>query len=153
MAILISKIYLNFLIKTIGVFLVSSFGPGRPDATVACVQAPGGTGALRLAIDLVSHAAPGAVVHLGLPSWPNHAPMLDAAGLRIATYRHYAADAGAFLILLSELSRLCLLVTIAALGTKASPRLAAAGSGFLVTISAASLVLTAVVGGVLLVSG
>lgn len=127
---------------------MASSGTGRPDATRVCVEAPGGPGALRLAIDLVAHAAPGAVVDLGLPSWPNHAPMLDAAGLRIATYRHYGADAGAFFILLSELSRLCLLVAIAALGMKASlPRLAAAGSGLLVMITAASLVLAAVVGG------
>jgi aromatic-amino-acid transaminase len=78
---------------------------------MVCVQAPGGTGALRLAMDLVAHAAPGAVVHLGLPSWPNHAPMLAAAGLRIATYRHYDADAGAF-----DFSSMCAALAKAAPG-------------------------------------
>lgn len=69
-------------------------GPESSNSAMVCVQAPGGTGALRLAMELVAHAAPGATVHLGLPSWPNHAPMLAAVGLRVATYRHYNAEAG-----------------------------------------------------------
>ncbi|OHV73101.1 tyrosine aminotransferase [Ensifer sp. LCM 4579] len=52
---------------------------------VAGVQTPGGSGALRLAADLI-HRTGGARIWLGLPSWPNHAPIFKAAGLEIATY-------------------------------------------------------------------
>lgn len=52
---------------------------------VAGVQTPGGSGALRLAADLI-HRLGGRRIWLGLPSWPNHAPIFKAAGLEIATY-------------------------------------------------------------------
>ncbi|HEY1629705.1 MAG TPA: amino acid aminotransferase [Rhizomicrobium sp.] len=53
------------------------------------VQTPGGTGALRLASDLIAYAKPGARVWLGTPTWPNHEPVFKAAGLTVKTYRHY----------------------------------------------------------------
>jgi aromatic-amino-acid transaminase len=56
---------------------------------LACAQAPGGTGAVRLTMDLIAHARPQATVWLGTPSWPNHAPLIAAAGLMMRTYRHY----------------------------------------------------------------
>lgn len=52
---------------------------------VAGVQTPGGSGALRLAADLITRMG-GRGIWLGLPSWPNHAPIFKAAGLNIATY-------------------------------------------------------------------
>ncbi|AWI59744.1 tyrosine aminotransferase [Sinorhizobium fredii] len=52
---------------------------------VAGVQTPGGSGALRLAADLIYRMG-GRKIWLGLPSWPNHAPIFRAAGLEIATY-------------------------------------------------------------------
>lgn len=52
---------------------------------VAGVQTPGGSGALRLAADLIARMG-GRGIWLGLPSWPNHAPIFKAAGLDIATY-------------------------------------------------------------------
>ncbi|MQV97044.1 aminotransferase class I/II-fold pyridoxal phosphate-dependent enzyme [Sinorhizobium medicae] len=52
---------------------------------VAGVQTPGGSGALRLAADLIARMGGGGI-WLGLPSWPNHAPIFKAAGLNIATY-------------------------------------------------------------------
>ncbi len=52
---------------------------------VAGVQTPGGSGALRLAADLIARMG-GRGLWLGLPSWPNHAPIFKAAGLDIATY-------------------------------------------------------------------
>jgi len=52
---------------------------------VAGVQTPGGSGALRLAADLIARMG-GRGIWLGLPSWPNHAPIFKAAGLSIATY-------------------------------------------------------------------
>ncbi|WP_077145688.1 aromatic amino acid transaminase [Sphingopyxis sp. KK2] len=70
-------------------------GEGARGGSVVCAQAPGGTGALRLAMDLIAHASPGATVHLGVPSWPNHAPMLAAAGLRVEVYDYYDLERNA----------------------------------------------------------
>lgn len=50
------------------------------------IQTPGGTGALRLAAELIAAARPGARVLLGTPTWPNHVPILKAAGLTIVPH-------------------------------------------------------------------
>lgn len=62
------------------------FGASAGGEEVFGVQTPGGTGALRLACELINAARPGARVWLGTPSWPNHAPIFAAAGLKTATY-------------------------------------------------------------------
>ncbi|MFN4937329.1 amino acid aminotransferase [Bradyrhizobium sp.] len=54
----------------------------------AGVQTPGGSGALRLAADLIRQAGTGKI-WLGLPSWPNHAGIFAAAGLKIETYPYF----------------------------------------------------------------
>lgn len=58
------------------------------DDTWVAVQTPGGTGALRLSLELVRAAKLGARVFLGVPSWPNHAQIAAAAGCRLETYEH-----------------------------------------------------------------
>ena len=68
---------------------VAHLAPLITNAPVKGVQTPGGTGALRLASELIAHARPGARVWLGTPTWPNHEPVFKAAGLTIKTYRHY----------------------------------------------------------------
>lgn len=45
------------------------------------VQTPGGTGALRLAFELVAQSSPGTTVWVGAPTWANHVPLIKAAGL------------------------------------------------------------------------
>ncbi len=57
-------------------------------------QAPGGTGALRLIADLLNVAKPGATVYLSDPTWPNHLPLMSAAGLKTATYPYFDAETG-----------------------------------------------------------
>lgn len=79
-------------------------------ARFAAVQTPGGTGALRLAAELIAMAAPGARLWLGTPSWPNHLPLMKAAGLEVRTYRHFDPTT----------QRLCFDETLAALES-ASP--------------------------------
>jgi aromatic-amino-acid transaminase len=63
------------------------FGAREPQYVVG-LQTPGGTGALRLAADLIAQANPTARVWVGHPTWPNHVPILAAARLRIAYYPH-----------------------------------------------------------------
>jgi len=65
------------------------FGASIDPATLVGVQTPGGTGALRLAAELIAAAKPQTKVWLGTPTWPNHAPIFSAAGLMLATYRYF----------------------------------------------------------------
>jgi aspartate/tyrosine/aromatic aminotransferase len=55
-------------------------------ARAAACQSTGGSGALFSLARLMREAAPGATVHIPRPSWPNHAPLLQAAGLGVAEY-------------------------------------------------------------------
>ncbi|MCC6167073.1 MAG: aspartate/tyrosine/aromatic aminotransferase [Caldilineaceae bacterium] len=57
----------------------------------ATAQAPGGTGALRVAADLIHKLMPGARVWLSDPTWPNHPGIFQAAGLQIKTYPYFDA--------------------------------------------------------------
>jgi aromatic-amino-acid transaminase len=53
------------------------------------LQAPGGTGALRLALALAQRANPRAKVWLGQPSWVNHTGLVRAAGLTPVDYAFF----------------------------------------------------------------
>ena len=64
-------------------------GKGRASAGL---QTPGGSGALRLAADLMARMGVKSV-WLGLPSWPNHASILKAAGLEVKTYPFFDVPA------------------------------------------------------------
>jgi aspartate/tyrosine/aromatic aminotransferase len=54
-------------------------------------QAPGGTGALRVAADFIATMFPGARVWLSDPTWPNHPSIFKAAGLTTAVYPYFDA--------------------------------------------------------------
>ncbi len=72
------------------------FGPKLAEeygAAAVTVQAPGGTGALRLAGDFFKRLFPGASVWLSEPTWANHPKVFAAAGLRTASYPYF--DSGA----------------------------------------------------------
>ena len=58
-------------------------------------QTPGGTGALRIAGDLIQRLAPQATVWLPDPTWANHKNVFTAAGLATASYPYYDAQAKA----------------------------------------------------------
>ena len=57
------------------------------------IQAPGGTGALRLGAALLAAGRPGATIWISDPTWPNHAPVFAAAGLTVRTHRFYQTGA------------------------------------------------------------
>jgi aromatic-amino-acid transaminase len=65
------------------------FGARDFQARLTGLQTPGGTGALRLASELIATAKPRARIFVGTPTWPNHLPILTAAGLEISTYKHF----------------------------------------------------------------
>ncbi|WP_295637589.1 amino acid aminotransferase [Novosphingobium sp.] len=56
-------------------------------ARIEGMQAPGGTGGVRLAIDLARRAGIKRV-WMGTPSWPNHAQIVAASGLELKTFSH-----------------------------------------------------------------
>ncbi|MFN4156813.1 MAG: aromatic amino acid transaminase [Gemmobacter sp.] len=67
-------------------------GEGAPLDRLAAIATPGGTGAIRQALELIRLAAPGARVWLPDPTWPNHPSIIRYLGLPMATYRYF--DAG-----------------------------------------------------------
>lgn len=62
------------------------FGAERVSSRLVGMQTPGGTGALRLAAELIRAARPNASIWVGLPTWPNHVPIFKAAGVGVRTH-------------------------------------------------------------------
>ena len=70
------------------------FGSDLDTSRVRTLQAPGGTGALRLLCDALKRAKPNAKIWMSDPTWPNHLPIAEEAGLEIATYPYFDAATG-----------------------------------------------------------
>jgi len=60
----------------------------------ATIQAPGGTGALRVAAEFLRRAFPDARIWCSRPTWANHTGIFTAAGLEVDAYGYYDAAAG-----------------------------------------------------------
>jgi aspartate/tyrosine/aromatic aminotransferase len=58
---------------------------------VATSHTPGGTGALRVATDLIHQQFPKATVWLTDPTWPNHPQIMAAAGVPTKTFPYFNA--------------------------------------------------------------
>ena len=69
------------------------FGAGDPTfgGRIQGMQTPGGTGAVRLALGMAQKAGVKRV-HMGVPSWPNHAQILADLGMELAPFDHAKAD-------------------------------------------------------------
>ena len=63
-----------------------------PRDRVAAVATPGGTGAIRQALELIKLAAPGATVWLSDPTWPNHPSIIKYLGMKMQTYRYFDSE-------------------------------------------------------------
>lgn len=53
------------------------------------LQAPGGSGSLRVGAEVIQRARPDAKLWVGLPTWPNHIPLMGSAGFEIKEYPYY----------------------------------------------------------------
>lgn len=53
---------------------------------IRAVQAPGGSGALRISADMLHKAMPNKTVWVSDPTWGNHTPIFEAAGFKVKTY-------------------------------------------------------------------
>lgn len=65
------------------------FGDAIDSSRLASVQAPGGTGALWVLMQLINRAKDGTKVYVSDPTWPNHVPMLKNVGLAVETYPYF----------------------------------------------------------------
>ena len=65
-------------------------GDGYADRA-ASVATPGGTGAIRQALELIRLSAPQATVWISNPTWPNHPSILRYLGMKVAEYRYFDA--------------------------------------------------------------
>jgi aromatic-amino-acid transaminase len=70
------------------------FGEDADRARIRAAQAPGGSGALRILAELIARAKPGATVWLSDPTWPNHVPLIRAAGVTTKEYPYFDAATG-----------------------------------------------------------
>jgi len=68
-------------------------GDGFADRA-ACVATPGGTGAIRQALELIRMANPAAKVWLSAPTWPNHPSIIKYLGMPMAAYRYFDSATG-----------------------------------------------------------
>jgi aspartate aminotransferase len=59
---------------------------------VASLQTPGGSGGLRIGAELIRQANADAKLWVGVPTWPNHVPLLGSAGFKIEEYPYYDTD-------------------------------------------------------------
>jgi len=62
---------------------------GARDERIVGVQTPGGCGALRLGADLIEKANPDARIFVGQPTWPNHGPLIECAGVEMIKTPYY----------------------------------------------------------------
>jgi aromatic-amino-acid transaminase len=56
---------------------------------VASIQSVGGTGAIRLALELALESTPEMKVIVGLPTWPNHLTICEKVGVKTKTFTYF----------------------------------------------------------------
>lgn len=70
------------------------FGKDMDLDRIEGMQTPGGTGGVRLAIEMAKRAGV-TRVWMGTPSWPNHAQIVSSVGLELKPFSHVTADGAA----------------------------------------------------------
>ncbi len=71
------------------------FGQDSPiisDKRAATAQAPGGTGALRVAAEFLVRNTKSTTIWVSNPTWANHQNIFETAGLVVKEYRYYKAE-------------------------------------------------------------
>ncbi|NND90028.1 MAG: aspartate/tyrosine/aromatic aminotransferase [Granulosicoccus sp.] len=70
------------------------FGKEADLTRLRAAQSVGGSGALRVLADLMKQGRPEADMWVSDPTWPNHVPLLSAAGYTLHSYPYYDAASG-----------------------------------------------------------
>lgn len=66
-----------------------TFADSAPAERLVSLQAPGGSGALRVAAGIILRARKDATVWVSKPTWANHVPLLGGAGIKLESYPYY----------------------------------------------------------------
>jgi len=69
-----------------------TFGDAGDKERIATIQAPGGSGSLRVAASLLLRANPDVKVWVSDPTWANHIPLLGGAGITLEKYPYYDTE-------------------------------------------------------------
>ena len=69
-----------------------AFADSCDETRLMTIQAPGGSGSLRVAASLILRAREGARVWVSEPTWANHIPLLAGAGLNLQGYPYYDTE-------------------------------------------------------------
>jgi aspartate aminotransferase len=64
-------------------------GPAGATGRAITLQTPGGSGALRIAAELLLAADPDVRMWVPSPTWANHVPLIGAAGIELVSYPYY----------------------------------------------------------------
>lgn len=59
------------------------------EARLTSLQTPGGSGALKVGCDLLASITPGNTMWVSTPTWANHAPIAEDAGLQIKEFPYF----------------------------------------------------------------
>lgn len=78
----------NFRRDMLGLILGDDH-PAIVENRIGSAQATGGSGALRLAAELIKAANPDATVWVSTPTWANHVPLISSNGLKMDNYPYY----------------------------------------------------------------
>lgn len=70
-------------------FLLGAQHPLLAQNRIASAQTAGGSGAIRIGADIIATARPESHVWVSTPTWANHIPLIEAAGLKIQAYPYY----------------------------------------------------------------
>lgn len=72
----------------------AAWGELEPAAAgrIEMVQTPGGTGAVRLAVELVAHLRPDAEIWMSDPTWPNHRQIVEESGATVRQHPWLSTD-------------------------------------------------------------
>lgn len=88
--------------------LLGEDNPLIESGRVKTAQAPGGTGALRIAADFLARRTKVRRIWISSPTWPNHQSIFQTAGLEVREYRYYNQETHEidFTALLEDLSNI-----------------------------------------------
>lgn len=92
-----TKIYLSIeglasFAKATQTLLLGEHSTLIAEQRVKTAQAPGGTGALRIAGDFLARRTKVRRIWVSDPTWPNHRSVFQAAGLEVREYPYYVVD-------------------------------------------------------------
>lgn len=80
-----NKVFSGYMMELILGAKHKAISEGR----VAMSQTAGGSGALRMAAELIKEAAPEVTIWASTPTWANHIPLISSAGLHMDSYPYY----------------------------------------------------------------